>query len=385
MPQQPKAPQLSTRELAQVLEAGDAIQLLDVRAPARVEVARIHLVPDGRFHNMVGSKVITLTNLGDTGLDPEVPVAVVCWRGIDSSRVALHLNKLGCSARSLNGGMAAWMMLTLPRELEAPPLDRLIQFDRIGKGALGYLLVSDRAALIIDPPRDPSSYLDAAAKANAEVVGVADTHAHADYISGATELARTLGVPYYLHPADAVYPYDGTSGKIEFQALEDGATIKVGRCTVRAIHTPGHTEGSLTYLVDDHAAFTGDFLFVDSIGRPDLAGKVSEWTAQLWHSLEAAKRQWSQDLMILPAHYGSESERRQDRSIGEPFRHLLQHNESLGFENRQEFNKWVESKTASCPDAYRKIKAINVGLIDVNDLDAEELEVGKNECALGGR
>ncbi len=377
--------EVSTQELARALESGEPIQVVDVRAPVRVATGRIEPVPDQRFHNIVGSQLINCQSLASTGIAPDIPVAVVCGNGNDSRVLALHLNRLGCEARSLRGGMAAWMMLTLPRQLDTPPsVDRLVQFDRVGKGALGYLVVSDSEALIVDPPLDAGAYLEAAEEAGARIVAVADTHVHADYISGAPALATRLGVPYYLHPADAVYPYDGTPGRLEFQQLEDGGTISVGRATVWAMHTPGHTEGSVSYLIDDSAALTGDFVFIESIGRPDLAGKVSEWTAQLWDSLEAAKREWSADVMIYPAHYGDEAERRADRSLGASFGALLEVNEALRFSDRQKFTAWVEDKTASFPDAYRKIKAVNVGLLSVGEQEAATLEVGKNECALGG-
>lgn len=379
-------PELTPLQLVRALEAGDPIQLVDVRAPARVAAGRIHLVPAHRFRNIVGSQLITYPSLAGTGIDPEVPMAVVCGHGNDSRALVFHLNRLGCQAASLRGGMAAWMRLTLARGLEAPPsLDRLIQFDRIGKGALGYLLVSDGEALIIDPPRDADAYLNAAGEAGATVIGVADTHVHADYISGAPAIAGALGVPYYLHPADAVYPYDGTPGRLTFEPLGDADTIEFGRSALRVAHTPGHTEGSLSYLIDDAAALTGDFLFVESIGRPDLAGKTREWTGQLWESVKRARSEWPAELMICPAHYGSEAERRPDRSVGGTFGALQTENEALRFSDRDAFTRWVESQTARSPDVYRTIKAINLGLLSVSEPEAEGLEVGKNECALGGR
>ena len=295
-----------------------------------------------------------------------------------------HLAGLGAQARSLTGGMAAWMTLALPRELPAPSgVDRLVQFDRIGKGALGYVLVSDGEALLIDPPRDASAHLDVVAAAGARVVAVADTHVHADYISGAPALARTLGVPYCLHPADMVYPYDGTPGRIPFHALHDEDAIQVGRMGVRVRHTPGHTEGSVTYLADG-AAFTGDFLLVNAVGRPDLAGKAGQWTPRLWESVTAARTAWPVATMIYPAHYASEGERRPDRSVGAPFGELLATNAALRFADRDAFLAWVAAQAAAFPDAYQLIKAVNVGLATADDRQAEELEVGRNECALGG-
>jgi hypothetical protein len=88
--------------------------------------------------------------------------------------------------------------------------------------------------------------------------------------------------------------------------------------------------------------------------------------------------------MIYPAHYGSAAERRSDRSIAERFERLLEENEALNFSDRDAFVAWVKSKTTSFPDAYREIKAVNVGLLPVSEPEAQELEVGKNECALGG-
>ncbi len=378
--------EVSARELARALEAGEPLQVLDVRAPERVAAGSIGPLPDGRFHAVPGSRVLASDDPAALGLAPGVPVVVACGHGNSSRRVVAHLEALGCAARSLRGGMAAWMALLVPRELEAPPgLDRLLQIDRPGKGALGYLLVSDGQALAVDPPRDASVHLDAAHDADARLIGVLDTHVHADYVSGGPRLARLLGVPYHLHPADAVYPYDGTPGRVAIRPLEDGDTLAVGRCRLRVQHTPGHTEGSVCLLAGDDLALTGDLIFVASVGRPDLAGKTREWTAALWESLAAAKREWSPGALVLPAHYADESERRADRTVAAPFGELLVRNAGLAFEEREAFARWVEERAGEFPAAYRRIKAVNVGLAEVDEREAEELEVGRNECALGRR
>jgi glyoxylase-like metal-dependent hydrolase (beta-lactamase superfamily II) len=378
-------PEVSSQELASALELGEPLQILDVRAPGPVAAGRIDLVPAGRFHNIPGARVMALATLDGTGIDPDVAVVVVCGHGVDSVALVPHLAHLGCRASSLRGGMAAWMALVVARDLEPPrSADRFVQLDRVGKGALGYILASRGEALVVDPPRDAAACLRAVDEARAEVVAIADTHCHADYLSGAPALARTLGVPYYLHPSDAVHAYDGTPGRLDFTPLEDGATLRIGRSKVTAVHTPGHTEGSLCYLIDGEAALTGDFVFVSSAGRPDLAGKTREWTAALWDSLEAARRRWPRTLMIYPAHYGSESERRADHAIGAPFGQLLRENEALRITDGEAFARWVSSHTNVFPEAYRIIKAVNVGLHSVDDREAEELEAGRNECALGG-
>ena len=382
----PSVPEILPVDLARAIERGEAVQILDVRAPERVQRGRIDLVPEGRFFNIRGSELAARTSLDGAGIDPSMPIAVVCGFGNDSRVLARHLGALGCDARSLAGGLSAWMRLAMPRVLDPPAsLDHLVQFDRIGKGALGYLLVSDGNALVVDPPLDAVAYLEAAAARGAEITAVLDTHVHADYISGASRLSRYLAVPYYLHAADSVYAYDGTPGRLSFQAIGDGDTIRVGRCTVRVRHTPGHTEGSVTYLVGDEVALTGDFLFIESTGRPDLAGKTAAWTRQLWDSVERARREWPAGVRIHPAHYAGDAERCPDRSVGRTFASILQTNPALHFTTCDTFSAWVQSQTAPFPDAYRTIKAVNVGLVEVDDRQADELEIGRNECALGGR
>jgi len=135
-------------------------------------------------------------------------------------------------------------------------------------------------------------------------------------------------------------------------------------------------------LVGD-AALTGDFVFVNSIGRPDLGGKAEEWTAKLWKSLERARHDWPAGTRIYPAHYASEKEREADRTIGRPFGRIRETNETLRIADEAAFFAWIQSKVGASPEAYRKIKAVNLGLLEVWDMEAQELEGGRNECALG--
>ncbi|MGD2135079.1 MAG: MBL fold metallo-hydrolase [Gemmatimonadales bacterium] len=379
----PSIAELTPPELMTTLERGEPVQILDIRAPHRVAQSRIDVAPAEHFHNIVGSQLIRVRSPREIALHPDLPVAVVCGHGNDSKIAAAFLSHLGYSARSLQGGMAAWMAGVLPRELPAPgSLQRIVQFDRFAKGALGYVLISDGEALVIDPPRDVRPLLTAVEEAGARVVGIADTHCHADYLSGGPALAAALTVPYYLHPADAVYPYDGTAARIDFAPLAHGQTIAAGSSVVRVVHTPGHTEGSVTLVADERAAFTGDFLFVHSVGRPDLAGMSEGWTGQLWSSLEAARRDWPVDYVVYPAHYAAEAERNDDRTIGRALADLREVNEPFGIASEQAFRDWVAARSGTFPDAYRTIKAVNLGLQQADAARAEELEVGRNECAL---
>ncbi|HEV2104884.1 MAG TPA: MBL fold metallo-hydrolase [Candidatus Eisenbacteria bacterium] len=374
--------EITPLELVRALERGEALQLVDVRLPERVRAGRIDLLPPERFHNLLNSRLLPLTDLAATGLEPALPAVTVCGHGNSSREAAAHLRALGLEAVSLRGGMAAWMDALVERPLAPPPgLDHLLQFDRIGKGSLAYLLAGGGEALLVDPPRRAGAMLEAAARVGARVVGVAETHVHADFVGGAAALAASLGVPHHLHPADNAYAFDGTPGRLAIAPLADGAGIRVGRATVVAHHNPGHTLGSVSLALGDALVLSGDFVFVDSLGRPDLAGRAREWAALLWESLERARRTWAPDALVLPGHYAGERERRPDRVVAASFRALLATNPALRPGGRDAFLAWATTP-APVPANYPVLKAVNVGLRQVGDAEAEELDVGRNECAV---
>ena len=379
-----EVPEITPEELVRRVETGGALRVLDVRAPGALAEGKVEAVPPERFLNIRGSEILAMGEAAREAIPADGPIAVVCGRGNSSKQVASMLRELGMDAMSMRGGMAAWSLALIPRELPPPPgFDRFLQFDRIAKGSVGYLLASAGEAILIDPPRKAQPYLEAARVAGLRVVGVADTHAHADYISGGPPLSRSLQIPYYLHPLDSVLPFDGSRGTIPFTPVENGSEIQVGAARLRVEHTPGHTEGSVTYRVGDKVGLTGDFVFIRSIGRPDLGGQAEVWTLTLWKSLERAKREWPGEMVVYPAHYASEAEREPNHTIGRPFGAILGSNEPLGIADQSAFVSWVTSKMGSAPEAYRKIKAINLGLLEVWDMEAQELEGGKNACALG--
>jgi glyoxylase-like metal-dependent hydrolase (beta-lactamase superfamily II) len=201
-------------------------------------------------------------------------------------------------------------------------------------------------------------------------------------LSGARAAASQWEVPYYLHPDDARSPYDGTAGRLDYQPVTQGDSIAFGRATLRVEHTPGHTLGSVTLVSDDGLALTGDFLFVQSIGRPDLGGKSTEWATMLWNSLERARAEWPGDLLILPAHYGSDLERRADRAVAARFDVLAATNEAAAIQDERTFLDWIAAHTPVFPESYRTIKTANLGLVEVTEADAEILEFGPNQCAI---
>lgn len=133
-------------------------------------------------------------------------------------------------------------------------------------------------AMVIDPKRDVDTYLEIARQNNMQITHVAETHIHADFLSGSRELAALTGAKLYLSDEggpDWQYQFDHVG-------LKDGHEFKVGNLKIEVIHTPGHTSESISFLLTDVPAsdkpvmvFTGDFVFVGDIGRPDLLEKAA--------------------------------------------------------------------------------------------------------------
>ena len=377
-------PQIPPQELAERLDRGEALQVLDVRAPEKVERGHIVLGAELEFHAQPNSKLLAMPDVKALQLDASRPIAVVCNHGNSSKKATAFLRELGLEAYSVIGGMAAWETVYVARSLSpTPSLSHVVQLDRVGKGSLSYILVSDGDAVIVDPGRHLARYDDLLAELGATPAAVVDTHAHADYVSGARAAADRWKVPYFLHPDDAVSPYDSRPGKLAYQALRDGDTIAFGHATLRAVHVPGHTLGSIALVADEGLALTGDFLFVQSIGRPDLGGKSEAWAKLLWQSLERVRQSWPGELLILPAHYASESERRADRAVAARFDVIAATNPIASIQDELQFLTWIADHQASFPDAYRTIKEANLGLVELSEADAEVLESGPNQCAVG--
>jgi glyoxylase-like metal-dependent hydrolase (beta-lactamase superfamily II)/rhodanese-related sulfurtransferase len=377
-------PLLPVADLAHRLDGGERLQVLDIRAAERVAQGRIGFGASLDFRALPARELYALSSLTALGLDAAAPVAVICGHGNSSQRATQFLREHGLEAYSVSGGMAAWETVYLPRALSpTPSLERVVQLDRVGKGALSYVLVSDGDAVVVDPGRHREPYDAVLRQLGATAVAVIDTHMHADYLSGARDAAARWQVPYFLHPDDARSPFDGTAGRLAYQPVTEGDTIAFGRATLRVAHVPGHTLGSIALLADAGLALSGDFLFVQSLGRPDLGGQRDAWARLLWSSLERVRREWPGEVLVLPAHYAGERERRADRSVAARWDVIAATNEAAAIRDEGAFRAWIAAHAATPPDSYRTIKLANLGLVEVSDADAEILEFGPNQCAVG--
>lgn len=173
-------------------------------------------------------------------------------------------------------------------------------------------------ALVIDPERDIDRYVDIAAEEGLRIVAVAETHIHADFLSGAREFAEAYGTTSYLSDqGDADWKYQWIhDGDYDVTLLKHGDVFNIGHIAIEAVHTPGHTPEHMSFVITDHgggadepmAIASGDFVFVGDLGRPDLlesaAGVEGAMEPSARRLYESAKRflELPDYMQVWPGH-----------------------------------------------------------------------------------
>lgn len=239
-----------------------------------------------------------------------------------------------------------------------------------------YLVGCQRAkvAVVVDPGRDIHQYLDVAKREGVEVVAVAETHIHADYVSGARELADRVNAKLYVSdegPAEWKYQF---LESYQHQLLHDGDTFMVGNIRFSVMHTPGHTPESISFLLTDEGGgatepmgiFTGDFVFVGSIGRPDLLEKAAgimdtaeRGAKDLYRSIERFKS-LSDYLQLWPAHgAGSACGKGLGAIPSSTVGYEKRFNPALQFNDEQSFVNYVLADQPDAPKYFALMKKVN--------------------------
>ncbi len=317
-------------------------------------------------------------------LPTDRPILAVCAEGNTSGYVAEGLRRLGFDAENMEGGMEAWGNFYYWRPVEETERFSLFQMVRPARGCLSHILVSEHRAAVFDPARHIETYRELAATVGARIERVLDTHLHADHLSGGPALGQRDHIPYYLHPYDAIHPIDMLPARMAYRPLEAGQTFRIGSAEVKALHFPGHTLGMVAFLIEGRYLLSGDSLFLESIARPDLGGKAEAWAPLLYDSLMQME-QLPDETLVLPAHFNDIAAADGNGVFRATLGELKQRNPGL--------LKLAEGKAAFCdhilanlpefPAAYVEIKRANAGLTTPDERKAQELELGKNICAVG--
>lgn len=365
----------------------DRFVVLDVRNPA--EFARMRV--EGRAGLEVVNRpyydFIEDEDAASADIPTDRPVVVVCAKEGSSAYVAELLAARGHDVAYLAGGFPAWGNHYDVRDVAAGDWGRVVQIARPARGDLSFVVVSGGAAAVIDPLRHVEVYRDVVADAGATLTTVLDTHVHADHISGGPALAAAAGVPYHVHAYDAIHPIDMLPAVIDYASLVDGQTFAVGAVTLTARWFPGHTLGQFNFRLDapdgSSALFTGDGIFLRSFGRPDLGGQGEAWTPLLYRSLtERLPAMVDPGTRILPAHFSTLDEAGPDGVFSAPFATVAAANDALRPRDEAAFTAYVLGHLPVFPPEYVVIKRVNIGLVEAGDELADELELGKNICAL---
>jgi glyoxylase-like metal-dependent hydrolase (beta-lactamase superfamily II) len=298
------------------------------------------------------------------------------------------LSKLGYNVRSIKGGMAAWNQIY---DIAEVPLGdelatvRVWQLRRVSKGCMAYVIASGKSAIVVDSTCDlDNSVWRLAAENGLKITKVIDTHMHADHVSGLSALAKKSGAEAYTSAAEGYEPANDLGIKVN--RAQDGMELPVGKgISIKVIHTPGHTEGSLCFLLKSGSKsylFTGDTLFVNGVGRPDLHSKAEEYATNLYNTYQEIILKYPDDTVILPAHFDTSSiSVKHGQLIADTLGSLKKKNKLLSMP-KNEFVKFMVSTVPPRPANYEKIVQINKNVTACDQIKMGDLEEGPNSCAI---
>jgi glyoxylase-like metal-dependent hydrolase (beta-lactamase superfamily II)/rhodanese-related sulfurtransferase len=357
-------------------DGGDNVLLLDVRTPE--EYSEWHIE---------GSINIPLQELSSKQaierISKDKEIVTICSHGNRSKVAKFIFQRYGYRVKSLEGGMSAWTTAfedSSPFDLKEGEDVALVQVRRIGKGCMSYVLAEKNGeAAVFDPVFPIQHYVDVAARYNAKITKIYDTHQHADHISGAKTLSDKTGAKVFVSAYEG-YEVEGDSQK-SVNLIHDADTHIVSNITIQAIHTPGHTAGSFSFLIGNEFLITGDTLFVDGVGRPDLRDKATEFAFMLYDSLHGKILNLPEKLLILPAHINRGDTTKSGELVAAPL-YKVNKNQQLLKLVKDEFVKQITSRVRPTPANYRQIVAINKQLLQIPEADAQALEMGPNRCSV---
>jgi len=364
--------QIEAETLREWLDAQQPVTVLDIRT----DEDRAQWAIPGSLHlNAYEALCVGQPGaLADAAFPLDQPVVTVCNAGRVSQTAAAMLAERGFDARSLAGGMKAWSLAWNAAEVSLPDLSmRVIQVRRTGKGCLSYVVGSAGEAAVIDPSVSPDVYLQIANRHGWSIRYVLETHVHADHLSRARELVGQTGAALLLPAQQRV--------TFAFTAIADGARIRFGSASLTAMRTPGHTDESTSYVLNESAVFTGDTLFTSGVGRPDLKAELdgARHRARLLFASLNRLRNLRPDMIVLPAH-ASEPIAFDGRAIAAQMDEIATWL-SGWLMSEAAFVERVTSQLPPTPPNFARIVDLNeAGEFPTSD--PTDLEAGANRCAV---
>jgi len=359
--------QILSKELA---KNSDDVVIVDIRDSSQFEDWHIKNSKNIDIYNNLVNGDLEGAKEKLSTLPKDKQIVTVCNIGVSSRQASLLLEELGYKTSVLEKGMMGWN--SVHKAVDVVNENDLIvkQIARIGKGCLSYLIgsKSSKEVYIVDPSQYTDVYKELANDLGFKIKGVVETHVHADHLSGAKKLAGETNSQYYISS-------DDLKAEVNFEDVKDLNELRIGDNEIKIIKTPGHTDGGVCYVINNKVMLTGDSLFLEGVGRPDLGIDKEESAKKLFNSLKTLKI-LDKDVVVLPAHV-PKYEGLASKKVSE----LLESNEAFKIDSEEEFVKYILGNLPNTPPNYSVIKDINVKCTETSSDDGERLEFGPNRCA----
>lgn len=361
---------IDTNTLRAWLETGKDVSVLDIRP---IQERTEWYIPGSIYFNAYDKlKASNPEALQGLHLDKKVPVVAICAGGKISMIAADLLQKQGFEAYSLEGGMKGWSLSWNTAKISFNDFS-VIQFRRTGKGCLSYMIVSNKEAIVVDTSLPIEAYQEILQKEGLTLKHVIETHIHADHLSRSKQLAESSNATLHLPFPNKV--------NFHFEPITGATVFQVGNISIKAIPTPGHTVESTSYLIDDKVLLTGDTLFINGVGRPDLKANNDEAiqkSKMLYQSLQKLLTM-EENTIVLPAHTNQPVDFDNapiQTTIGNIKKTvpMLQLSEA-------DFISTIQQRIPPTPANYLSIVEKNIKG-DFSDINPVDLEAGANRCAV---
>ncbi len=390
---------ITSDELKKKIDKGEDIFILDVRNQHEHDAWSVSY---DRYRDTPLIPVDTITSSAALKQIPkDKEIITFCTHGQRSSNAAKMLSELGYRVKTIEGGLDGWSNLYDIALVDAN-LDilKIWQIRRVSKGCMSYLVASlkDKKATIIDATCNIEMALKDILEENGlKITRVIDTHMHADHLSGAPRIASKYGAEISVSSLEKYDTKNLDSEKnLRHTLIHDGEKLEIGdRIYLESIHTPGHTDGSISFKLEikgtseiktendesnsKYFLFTGDTIFVNGVGRPDLHKKSEEYTQKLYQTYQQKLFSLPDRTIILPAHYSSSFEHA--KPVFDTIESVKRKLNSIT-KSEKDFLYYVTSNIPPQPMNYKQIVSINENLTPCDRVEQQGLESGPNSCGI---
>ena len=304
---------ITSDELKKKIDKGEDIFILDVRNQHEHDAWSVSY---DRYQDTPVIPVDTITtNASLKQIPKDKEIITFCTHGQRSSNAAKMLSELGYTVKTIEGGLDGWSTIYDTAIVDTnSDILKIWQIRRVSKGCMSYVVASlkDKKATIIDATCTIETVLKDILEENGlKIIRVIDTHMHADHLSGSTRIASKYGAEISISSLEK-YDTKNLDSEKNFKPtlIHDGDKLEIGDgICLEAIHTPGHTDGSISFKLEirgtselktendvsnsKYFLFSGDTIFVNGVGRPDLHKKSEEYAQKLYQT-------YRQKLFNLP-------------------------------------------------------------------------------------